>query len=290
MRLHSLSISVTLCLLLAGCVTTGGGQDQVTNTIYQTHRIVSRMDQGISGSVDQLNITAADLSERVNQSNQDTRRLQSMVEENQMKLAQVESKLDGLTRTLYQYLGLTTAPPAGGAPSLPEVRTGEPEIATAGPTTTTSGFVDEPPMLIDDPPVETIAPATAAGPSDPVSDYNRAIENYRTGNYDVALEQFGAILTRYPNSENADNAQFWKAECCFKLDRFQEAVTEFETLRQRFPDSQKVPYAMFNQAAAHLRLGQQSRALELLRDLVENYPMTPAAARARTKLKEVEGA
>ncbi|HPX41414.1 MAG TPA: tetratricopeptide repeat protein, partial [Candidatus Hydrogenedentes bacterium] len=73
------------------------------------------------------------------------------------------------------------------------------------------------------------------------------------------------------------------------LGRYDECVSEFEKLRAQHPESPKVPYGMFNQAAAHLKLGQQDRALALLEDLVENYPMTPAAARARSKLEEVKG-
>jgi len=115
------------------------------------------------------------------------------------------------------------------------------------------------------------------------------MEAYQGDQFEEALKLFSDFSARYPDSEIADNAQFWKGECLYNLSRYEECIAEFEKLRNDFPDSAKVPYGMFNQAAAHLKLGQQARAFALLEDLVENYPMTPAAARARSKLKEVQG-
>ncbi|MFO7974761.1 MAG: tol-pal system protein YbgF [Candidatus Hydrogenedentota bacterium] len=273
----------------------------MANTIYDMHRKVSRLDKDLGTTVEHLNETAADLSVRVNESNTQAREVQSMVEENQRKLEQMEGKLDALTRTLYEQFGIT--PPSGrpstGWGASPEesyvvpgqVQVEPPKSGVEGETSSSgSSLAPEPDPLAH---TTDTAPATSEAPEtpqlDPVPAYNKAMEAYQRDQFEEALQLFSDFSKRYPDSEIADNAQFWQGECLYNLGRYEECIAEFEKLRNDFPDSAKVPYGMFNQAAAHLKLGQQARAFALLENLVENYPMTPAAARARSKLKEVQG-
>jgi tol-pal system protein YbgF len=284
-------------LVLGGCLTTSTSDDPVANTIYDMHRKVSRLDKELGGTVEHLNETAADLGVRVNESNTQAREVQSMVEENQRKLEQVERKLDSLTRTLYEQFGITmpSGTPStgwGNSPGQSYVVPGEVQVEPPKVNTPTGSLTPEPDPLAhtDGTVAGTETPVAAeASQLDPVPAYNKAMEAYQRDQFEEALKLFSDFSQRYPDSEIADNAQFWKGECLYNLGRYEECVAEFEKLRTDFPDSAKVPYGMFNQAAAHLKLGQQARAFALLEDLVENYPMTPAAARARSKLKEVQG-
>lgn len=284
-------------LVLGGCLTTSTSDDPVANTIYDMHRKVSRLDKELGGTVEHLNETAADLGVRVNESNTQAREVQSMVEENQRKLEQVERKLDSLTRTLYEQFGITmpSGTPStgwGSSPGQSYVVPGEVQVEPPKVGTPAASLTPEPDPLAhtDGTVAGTKTPVAAeASQLDPVSAYNKAMEAYQRDQFEEALKLFSDFTQRYPDSEISDNAQFWKGECLYNLGRYEECVAEFEKLRTDFPDSAKVPYGMFNQAAAHLKLGQQARAFALLEDLVENYPMTPAAARARSKLKEVQG-
>ncbi|HOF40621.1 MAG TPA: tol-pal system protein YbgF [Candidatus Hydrogenedentes bacterium] len=289
-------------LLLAGCATTGGPNDPVANTIYDMHRKVSRLEKELGGTVEHLNVTATDLGVRVNETNTQSRELQGLVEENQQKLAQLEKKLDSLTVNVYKALGITvpsssqssTGWGAGGQSDVVpgRVQVEPPSAAVAAPPA--YGLATEPDPLADmgaavQPAAATAAAPAPAGALDPVPAYNKAMEAYQRDQYDEALNLFSDFMARFPKSEIRDNAQFWKGECLYNLGRYDECIAEFEALRAQHPESAKVPYGMFNQAAAHLKLGQQERAFALLEDLVENYPMTPAAARARSKLEEVKG-
>jgi len=306
MRVSTMIAALMLgILVLTGCATTSTSNDPVANTIYDMHRKVARLDKDLGSTVEHLNETAADLGVRVNESNEQARQMQSMVEENQQKLAQLESKLDSLTVTLYKALGITTpsgaTPSTGwGAPSAQsdvvpgQIQVEPPKAAATAPAAAAApGLTSEPDPLAhtaESAPAAPVAPAApAAAPLDPVPAYNQAMEAYQRDQFEEALKLFSDFSTRFPDSEISDNAQFWKGECLYNLGRYDECIAEFEKLRTNFPDSAKVPYGMFNQAAAHLKLGQQLQAMELLQNLVENYPMTPAAARARSKLEEVKG-
>ncbi|MBM3289820.1 MAG: hypothetical protein FJY92_06675, partial [Candidatus Hydrogenedentes bacterium] len=78
MRGTSIAIGLAALVLVAGCTTTGG--DQMANSVYATHRIVQKIDTDLSARVDKLNQTAADLTAKVDASDQATRQLQSMME------------------------------------------------------------------------------------------------------------------------------------------------------------------------------------------------------------------
>ena len=56
-----------------------------------------------------------------------------------------------------------------------------------------------------------------------------------------------------------------------------------------FPTSEKVTFALYSQADVLLRQGQTARATELLEQLVRDYPMSPAALKAKPKLEELKG-
>lgn len=107
-------------------------------------------------------------------------------------------------------------------------------------------------------------------------------------NYPAALEQFNAYLQRYPDTENASNAQFWKAKALQGLGQYDTAIVEFEKVRQAYPNCHKVPYALHQQAVCHGRLGQTERAMELFQAVIKDFPITPVADQAKTDLKKLQ--
>ena len=123
---------------------------------------------------------------------------------------------------------------------------------------------------------------------DPEADYEQAQRSYANEDYELALQQFDAYLQRYPGTDLCANAQFWKGYSYFKLAKYQEAIAEFDKLRANYPASTKVPFGMHIQAMALKELGQRGRAVALLKEVVENYPMTPAADSSRTELETLQ--
>ena len=274
----SLAGLVVLTALGAGCATTGDG-DQVANSVYATHRIVKNLESDLGPRVTQLNETTAELTAKVEASETTTRQLQSVVEENQAKLDALQKSLDKLSSVIYQDLG-RSAPRTGAEfePPTVELPSGAPG-ALPPPTTTTA-------------PPGTAAPSPAAGDAgNAVTDYNKAQQAFLNDDYQQALTLYDAYLQRYPNSEYAANAQFWKAECYRKLGQNEPAITEFEKVRSNYPgpDNTKAAVSMTRQADCHIALGQTQRAIDLWTQLVEKYPLSEVTDQARNRLKEVRG-
>lgn len=301
-RLALVALVVTVSLAL-GCGTMGGGS-QLQNTVYDTHRRVANLDKNLESSITRLNETSAELVARVEASDQQVRTLQSTLEENQMRLTQLQQKLDTLTNRLYSERGLTL-PSSPGAPTDVTVNPGEeptvippPASSTPKATKPTPGAETAlpPPQTTATPELSPLAsaaapPATPATPStgSAEKDYQQAQKSFGNQDYAKALEQYSAFLQRYPESENAANATFWRAKSLQAMEKYEEAIQGFETLRSKYPANQKVPFAMHQQAVCHARLGQTDRAIKLMQQVIKDYPMTPAADQAKTDLKKLQG-
>lgn len=291
-----------LAAMVTGCATSGGNQFQ--NTVYDIHRRVVNLDKNLEGSVNKLNETTAQLTARVDASDQRTLEISSMLEENQRKLAGLERKLDSLTSRLYQRLGLSQSIRPGGAAPIaptPELIIGEGDVQIVSPLPRTpprgseTQPTPEPQEMEPMPPVSEVTPETPletltpTASSTPEEDYHEAQRSYARNDFETAMGQFDAFLQRYPNAEDCPNAQFWKAKCLQAMEKYDEAIPEFEKLPSKYPTSRKVPYAMHQQAVCHARLGQTQRATELLKDIVKNYPMTPPAEQAKSDLQKLQG-
>lgn len=278
MRAKFLVTALCAGAVFAGCTTTGGGSD-TQSTIYDTHRMVSKLDKDLGSTVTKLNETTAELYALVNASDTEQKRMRSIIEENQARVEQIQREQREMRDAIYRSLNIT----------LPSN-----SIGLSG----SQGVVIEPPMGVAEPIVndysglstvpepETVSvPPTPAG--DPDQQYQLAQRAYANNDYKTALDLFDEYLQLYPNSEYAANAQFWKAKCNLDLQDYQASIREFELLRSRFPSSTKVPFAMHNQAVAHERIGQIPQAKALLEDVIENYPVSPAADQARAGLEKL---
>jgi tol-pal system protein YbgF len=271
---------IAAAAILTGCATTGSS-DSVANTVYATHNSVKKLEKDLGGSIEQLNTTAVDLTTRVEESDRQSRELKSSLEVVELNVARVESKLDSLTATLYKYLNLTPSTgPDSMSPDMPKVDVETPGAAASGESGEGGQLSDASPGLAATPP--------AAGPADADVLYGQAQEEFKRQNYEAAFGHFDAYLQRYPNADAANKAQFWKGECCLRQGKYNEAIAEFEELRRDYKMSSYVPISLHNQAHAHLKLGQQDQAVNLLKELVENYPMSPAAERARASLAKLQ--
>lgn len=257
-------------VLLAGCATTSS-QEQMQNTIYQTYSLVRKLDTELSKTVSELGVSSADLSARVDSSEQDLRALQGMAEENQRKLQSIQQQLETLQRNLSRPLG------SGAA--------ADPSLDGAGDGSAADG---------------ASAPAAAAG-GDVSSEsaaqlYNQAQRSFINQDWESARAQYEEYLQRFPQTDLAENAQYWLALSYAKLAEsrqdlglYQQAVRGFEQLRSAYPSSSKVPTSLYDQAEVHLQLQQRDRAIALLRQIVDEYPMAPTAVRAKSKLQELGG-
>ena len=134
-----------------------------------------------------------------------------------------------------------------------------------------------------------VAKETAPAESEAVKkDYEEAWRLVEGKEYKTAIVRFKAFLKKHPQSEYADNAQYWIGESHYALREFDQAILEFDVVRRRYPKGDKVPAALLKQGFAFAELGDKVDARLILQELVDRYPQAPEAGKAKQKLKALE--
>ena len=132
--------------------------------------------------------------------------------------------------------------------------------------------------------------APAPGQQDPQlirQEYRQAFNLLKQARFNEAVLGLRGFVTRYPDSEDAANAQFWLAEAYYVNSLFEQALAEYTALARRYPDSPKLSQAELKAAFCRQELGQVEAAIQQLKDLIAQHPGTTAASLAQDRLTAI---
>lgn len=107
---------------------------------------------------------------------------------------------------------------------------------------------------------------------------------YMADKFTESLTAFESFLAAYPQHDYAANAQYWIGESLYSLKNYEWALDAFNKVITAHPKSNKVPDAMLKGAFAQLSMGQGGKARDMLHRLVEAYPRSVAAGKAKERL------
>ena len=138
-------------------------------------------------------------------------------------------------------------------------------------------------------PANGVSEVVVVGESDAIKrDYENARRALEKKDYKGAIVRFKDFLKKHPKSKLANNAQYWIGESHYALKEFDQAIIEFDAVRRKYPDGDKVPAALLKQGFSFAELGEKVNARLVFLELVEKYPQSPEAARAKQRLKALE--
>ena len=153
--------------------------------------------------------------------------------------------------------------------------------ARMAPTQPPPGDGEEPPSEASTTGLEDRPDATAT-----VEDtFSAAYADYAKGNFALALAGFQEFLKKYPNSELADNAQYWIADSYYAQGDFESAATQFDEVVQKYPKGDRVPAALLKRALCLIELNRTADGVVLLQHLIQTYPSSEEASLAKQRLE-----
>lgn len=118
--------------------------------------------------------------------------------------------------------------------------------------------------------------------------YQVALEMLREERYEQSAASFQQFLVAFPDSELADNAQYWLAESYYASDKFEQALQDFASVIDDYPRSRKVPDALLKMGYCNYSLQRWDEARLTLTRVQADYPETTAARLADQYLKRME--
>ena len=111
--------------------------------------------------------------------------------------------------------------------------------------------------------------------------YTMAVGAYQQGNDIIAIEQFERMLHYYPTGQFNANARYWMSLSLLRQEEYQEAVTALAQILSLHSDSDLVPDSLLVMANALHLLGDEEQRRNILQKLIDDYPTTLAADKAR---------
>ena len=129
-------------------------------------------------------------------------------------------------------------------------------------------------------------PAAAEAEASPAEAkaYQAALDQFKLGNYPLAVSAMQGFLVTYPNSSLAPNAQYWIGMAHSGQRDYKSAIAAQRKLLAAWPDNPKAPDAMLSIASAQETMGAKGEAQKTLQELIARYPGSSASVSARQRL------
>lgn len=116
------------------------------------------------------------------------------------------------------------------------------------------------------------------------SDYERGLMLLRDGDPAAAEAALLAFAGSGSSPDLGDNAWFWIGESRLARGDASGAIEAYRRCLELFPDGNKVPDAMLKLGHAYAIAGEAASAREVWTELLQRFPSTAAAERAKARL------
>lgn len=268
LRKSKLLLPIALALVTASCANMLNGPGQQNSVQMQLQALDTRVGK-LSKQVDGMqrqtqNVQAAGLANQLNSLQAQMRELRGQIEQlsfqvqsNTQRSRQLYADLDQRLNKVETKLGLQT----GGSGA-----------SSASSSASANGSSNN-----------QVLPSGQER-----QDYMNAFNLLKSGQYNKAVSAFQDFRTKYPKSDYADNALYWKAEAEYANGNSKQALQDFESLENNYPDSSKLPGAMLKIGYIYYDQGQYGKARSILNKIEKNYPNTTAATLAQQRLTRMQ--
>lgn len=118
--------------------------------------------------------------------------------------------------------------------------------------------------------------------------YLKGLDSLKAGETTAAREQFSKFLEQNPRHELAVNAHYWIGESYYTEKNYESAILSYQDVIKNYPGKEKVVAAMLKQAMAFNAIKDSKSARFVLKKLVEGYPKSEEAKKAKALLKEIK--
>jgi tol-pal system protein YbgF len=123
-------------------------------------------------------------------------------------------------------------------------------------------------------------------PGSPEQLFAVAYSDYSRGNDALALSEFQQYVETYPDSDLADNAEYWIGEILYAQKRYQDAIDVFSRVFNISPKGDKAVIALYKRALALEEMGRHDEAVSQLKAIIKAYPRRQESEMSKQRLQE----
>ncbi len=122
--------------------------------------------------------------------------------------------------------------------------------------------------------------------SEPVLNYAVGKKLFDSGKFLEAVDVFKKISTKKQNSEDKRRTKYYLAESLFQSKDYVNAALEFADFRKTYAKDSLASQALYRQVQCFQGLGKDAEAKLFYQELLEKYPKSAAAQKAKSEFKK----
>lgn len=119
------------------------------------------------------------------------------------------------------------------------------------------------------------------------STYDESFIQIRRSEYDQAAAGFDLFITTCADHPDVANAHYWRGECFYLQQKYDEAIKQYQQIVDNFKNSPKLSQAIYKVARSKEEQGKTAEAKVLFQLLVDDHIGTLEAEQAKARLKEL---
>lgn len=116
------------------------------------------------------------------------------------------------------------------------------------------------------------------------SNYQRGLQLYREGQTEQSIRVLREFINANPQSDLADNAQFWLGEAYYSRGDYNRSIIELNEVLLKYPQGDQIPGALLALATAFANSGDKIDARLILQKLISDHPNSKEATIGREQL------
>jgi tol-pal system protein YbgF len=237
---------------------------QLQNLIATLAEALKAVNGRLDDQASQTRKAFADEKLAIDTLNADLRVIREKVDDNNVRVGSLSQELDALRQTVAAAAAAAAAP----RPSPP------PEVDPAAP----------PPPPDQTPPVAGGAAAVGASPKKLL---DSAMADYYAGQYDLAIIGFESYIKTFPQSQDADDAQYYVGNCYLNQGKYERAIDAYNLTIRNYPRGNVIPDVYYKLGTALKSLKQPDKAREAFSFVIKTYPDTQAATLAQQQIQQL---
>jgi tol-pal system protein YbgF len=118
--------------------------------------------------------------------------------------------------------------------------------------------------------------------------YERAKKNFKSKNYDKAIEEFYKLLNQYPLSLYSIEARFFIAESYFLKKDYRSSIEEIEQMVTQFPHHDLTGFILLRLGQISESNNQVEEASEIYKMVTENFKNEDLRKQAKKMIQNIE--
>ena len=120
---------------------------------------------------------------------------------------------------------------------------------------------------------------------DPQTVFEEGKQQLKSGRLPEAVVSFSHYIKANPKGKTAAEAHFLRGETYYRLGKFSDAILDYTRIESHHRKSKYMAGALYKMGLSYESLGEKSVAQGYYEELVNKFPKTNMAKKARTKIK-----